>query len=366
MKITIFANGVSDGGAEHVACNLANHFVTNGYEVDLLTMADDEPTYGINNDVTRIPLLYKYERKGFLYNLVRRYRRFKEYIRSSKTDCYIAFFWIAAIMLNAARKKAGVPVITSERTNPYTYSWYYKALLKYYAPNADLNVFQTSGQRNFYGTRIKDSRCKVIPNAVETQTEPLKWEDREDIIVSTGRLNKVKNYPMLIKAYSRLGKEAKNYKLIIYGAGSERKKLEKMIKELNLEEQVKLAGRKNNIEEYVSRCKIFVLTSLYEGMPNALMEAMSLGLACVSTDCPTGGPKDLIKPEYNGILISTENVDQLTDVLRRLINDELSAKMMGINATRVREKFSTEIIYRQWEECVKTCVKKYEKGRNNK
>lgn len=358
MKITIFANGVSNGGAEHVACNLANYFVTHGYDVDLLTMADDEPTYDINEKVRRVELLSSEERKGFLHNLLNRNRNFRRYIKEANTDCYIAFFWIAAIVLNSMRNKLGVPVITSERTNPYSYAWYYKILLKIFAPKADLNVFQTSGQRSFYGKRIEDKKCVVIPNADNSALIPNAWEKRRNIIVSAGRLDKAKDYPMLIKAFADLGKDAKDYKLVIYGEGLEREKLERQIIELGMQDKISLAGRKRNVDEYLNEAKIFALTSVFEGMPNALLEAMSLGLACVSTDCPTGGPRDLIETGTNGELISVGNSDELTSVLNRLISDEQYAKYLASNATKVRGKYSPNIIFGKWNECVKSCIEK--------
>lgn len=357
MKITIFANGVSNGGAEHVACNLANYFVTHGYEVDLLTMSDDEPTYDIERNVKRIVLLSSNERKGFLYNLLKRNGNFKKYIKDSNTDCYIAFFWIAAIMLNSLRKKLGVPVITSERTNPYSYAWYYKILLKLFAPNADLNVFQTSGQREFYGKRIDDKKCVVIPNPDSSVLMPKAWEDRKNLIVSAGRLDNAKNYPMLIEAFAKLGSDANGYSLIIYGGGKDREKLERQITELDMQRKIVLAGRKNNIDEYLNEAKIFALTSIFEGMPNALMEAMSMGLACISTDCPTGGPKDLIETGENGLLIPVGSVDELVYSLKKLISDDSYAKKIATNATNVRKKYSPEIIFDKWDECVKSCAK---------
>lgn len=364
MKITIFANGVSNGGAEHVACNLSNFFVSQNYEVDLLTMADDKPTYFIDNRVNRISILNASERKGFIHNLSVRKQKFIEYIKQSDTDCFIAFFPIATIILSLLRKRLKVPVITSERANPYKYSWYYKILLKKFVPLADINVFQSLGQKFFYGNRLNEKNCRVIPNACEIHTEPKEWSDRKKVIVSAGRLTKTKNYSMLINAFSTLQEKGKDYKLIIYGEGPERSNLENQIRTLGLTDRVYLPGRKDNVEDYIKECKIFVLSSMSEGMPNALIEAMSLGLACIATDCPTGGCRSLITTNVNGILIPVENTDELADSMERLIDNEDLAIKLGIEATKINKEYSPVRIYAEWEDVVKYCIDKNFQNKN--
>ena len=122
----------------------------------------------------------------------------------------------------------------------------------------------------------------------------LQWE---------GFLNK-KNQKILIEAFSKIEGAYPEYELIIYGEGSLRETLEKQVRDLGIEQKVKLPGNDANVLEKIRDAGIFVLSSNYEGMPNALIEAMALGIPSISTDCPCGGPKTLVQPYINGLLFS--------------------------------------------------------------
>jgi glycosyltransferase involved in cell wall biosynthesis len=148
----------------------------------------------------------------------------------------------------------------------------------------------------------------IIPNPInpEFNVKPFSGKRRK-IITSVGRLSEQKNQHVLIEAFSRIEKDFPDYELVIYGEGNLRETLENQIKTLKLENKVKLPGVKKNIKNEIYDCSLFVLPSLYEGMPNALMEAMALGLPVISTDCPCGGPRFLIH-NYNGLLVKVNNV----------------------------------------------------------
>lgn len=364
MKITIFANGVSYGGAEHVACELANYFVSRGYNVDLITMADDNPTFELSEQVVRIPLIYQNERRGFIFNTFKRLKRIKNYVTTSDADCYIAMLQVAIIILLMLKKSLRAPVIVTERSNPYVYPLVQRMLLRHLAPRADSFIFQTKGQREFYGNKIRRVHFDIVPNAVTTSIKWINWELRDKVIVSAGRLHKEKNYSMLIKAFSKIAHIDGEYKLFIYGEGEERDKLEKQILSLNLQDRVKLPGFTDDLQNQMGRAKIFVLSSDFEGMPNALLEAMSLGLACISTDCPAGGSRDLIGNDKIGILVPTGGVDELADALKSLIEDDRKAMDIAFKALEVRGKYSKSNIFAKWEKNVLECVEEFEKGNN--
>ena len=124
--------------------------------------------------------------------------------------------------------------------------------------------------------------------------------ERTKRIVAVGRLEAQKNYPLLIKAFYLISNEFKDYIVEIYGEGQERSELSKLINELNLNNRVLLMGRHSDVHERIKDASLYVLSSDYEGMPNALMEAMALGLPCIATNCSGGGPKTLITNEVNG------------------------------------------------------------------
>lgn len=355
MKITIFANGVSNGGAEHVACNLANYFVTHGYEVDLLTMADDEPTYHIEKSVHRIVLIEEKERRSFFYNTKLRLMRIYRYCKKTDTNCYLAIMQAATLSLLLMKRIIKAPIIITERSNPNRYTWKKKVLLKMFVSRADACVFQNKGQIGFYKKWMGKCKTIIIPNAVSANVDTVDWAKREKKIVAVGRLNEVKNYPMLIKAFSKIVDIDDEYKLFIYGEGKERVNLEALIEEFGLNERVRLCGFVRNVADCIKDAKIYVLTSNYEGMPNSLMEAMSLGLACISTDCDSGSPRELISNQ-KGILVPVGDMDALANSLKQLILNDSIAEKMARNAVTICSDFSEKIIYEKWKEIVLSCV----------
>ena len=126
------------------------------------------------------------------------------------------------------------------------------------------------------------------------------------------------------------------YELIIYGEGSLRETLEKQVRDLGIEQKVKLPGNDANVLEKIRDAGIFVLSSNYEGMPNALIEAMALGIPSISTDCPCGGPKTLVQPYINGLLFPVEDVDALVSCIKYFIENEEKANEIGMRATEIR------------------------------
>ena len=156
----------------------------------------------------------------------------------------------------------------------------------------------------------------------------------EKEIVSVGRLNIPKNFPLLIRAFAKISEKHQDYILKIYGQGGLLESLKKLTRELGVEEKVEFPGYVNDIPKVLQKASLFVLSSHYEGMPNALAEAMSLGLPCISTDCPVGGPRFLINEEENGILVPVDDDDALADAIERVLNNEDLKEKLGKNFKR--------------------------------
>ena len=170
-------------------------------------------------------------------------------------------------------------------------------------------------------------------------------------------MNIQKNHRLLLEAFLRIHDEIPDYKLIIYGEGPERAHLESFIEENNMESYVQLPGSTQDIIEKIKRSCLFVLPSDFEGMPNALMEAMSVGLPCISTDCPCGGPAALINSGINGILIPLGDTEELVKQIRIVTKDHGYAKKLGNNAFQINETHSIDTIGRQWADYISSIIK---------
>lgn len=161
---------------------------------------------------------------------------------------------------------------------------------------ADGWVFQTDDQNNWYSVRTSLQKSIVIPNAINPDVlkQPISRK-RNKTIVTAGRFTNQKNHALLINAFAKIAEKHHDYKLVIYGEGPNRTNLIQLVKDLKLSDRVLLPGYSSEVIENVSKSSLFVLSSDFEGMPNALMEAMAMGVPSISTDCEGGGARFLIK-----------------------------------------------------------------------
>ena len=163
-----------------------------------------------------------------------------------------------------------------------------------------------------------------------------------------GRLEKEKNFPLLIHAFSKFLLKHPDYKLIIYGDGSLRSDLHKLAEQMLPEGTYELPGISNQILNKINGASMFVLSSDYEGMPNVLIEAMSLGIPVISTNCPSGGPEMLIDNTVNGILIPVADVEALFNAMCMIVENEDLAEQLSLNALKIKEKLNSDNVLPRW------------------
>ena len=173
--------------------------------------------------------------------------------------------------------------------------------------------------------------------------------EREKTIVTVGRVDENKNHKMLVKAFAGIADEFPEYRLIIYGDGDKREELMKMAESLGLQDRVLLPGNISNVADAICKTRVFVLSSNKEGMPNALIEAMVMGLTVISTDCPCGGPKELIDPGINGLLVPVGDEKILQENLHFVLNNLQKSDLMGENAKKTCEIYSSGKVLEEWE-----------------
>lgn len=353
-RIVFFIGGLSGGGAERVTCNLANYFLGRGYNVDVITMSDEPAGYCLDKSVQRIILLKKNERKNKICDNLLRNKRLKKYVKDNQdVSCYIVMLPITIFMLARLKKYTKSKVIMAERCNPGTYNLAVRMMMRHASKRCNGIVVQTKEIGDWYsGVRKK----YIIPNAINEDVALPERTKNEKRIVAVGRLTKQKNYPMMIKAFSEFNKKRPDYILEIYGQGAEEKKIRKMIVKYGLDDKVRLKGYVKNVSEQIVNATCFVMTSDYEGMSNALIEAMCLGLPCIATDCNGGGARALIKNNENGILIEKENVGGLNKALDRIVENSDFADTLSKNALRLKNELNCDKIYSRWNETVKDIV----------
>ena len=349
MKCLFVAPGMLFGGAERVMSILANEWGKNNVETMILVTETEEISkYHLSDKVTIISC---YEEKNGAYfpqlNIIKKVRNIcKEW----KPDVVISFYNDLCALTALAITGLHIPLIYSERNDPNKTNQgnagrLYRKIIEYMA---DKIVFQTTGAQRCY-TKSVQEKSTVILNPLNTYGFPIHdFLHEKHEIVSVGRLEAQKNQKLLIDAFALIAKDFPEYQLTIYGEGSLRKELEDYIKAKGLQERGSLPGSKNNIQEHIKDASLFVLSSDYEGIPNALIEAMAIGLPCVSTDCSPGGARELIEDGVNGLITPCGDAKKLSDAMRMMLSNKSYAKACGIEALKIRKKTDVKKISEKW------------------
>lgn len=367
MKICFIIQSLGTGGAERTVSYLANYGVNNGYEVDVVIY--DEQFYDLDEKVKIYKLnSAKPTKNPFIRmrNILSRKKQFRKYCQENKPD--VIFCMLMGPIIYTLNLKNKPKIIASERSNPKWIKSKHKKIIRSILLNhVDGMVLQTNKAKNFY----KKLKCDkvVIPNAIgnlEALTTSANV-GKENKICAVGRLCAEKDYPTMLKAMCIVIQKYPNLQLEIYGTGVLENELLALIKELGLEQNVTLMGRHKDVIKKISTAHCFVMTSISEGMPNALMEAMAIGLPCISTDYGNG-VEDLITNNVDGIVVSQGNEQQVADAIIKYIEDKDFALKCGQEAQKIKITNSLDNIAKQYFDFCESVLTKnkrhYEKSSN--
>ena len=346
-KLYIITRSMKAGGCERVIAQLANRFCSSGTEVSLFTVYSHESFYPLDGRISVRSLNDREEGKA--RDTFRVFRRFRACVRKEKPDAVLAMPDMVNVWTALFLAGTGIPVIVSERNDPARFpASRVKRLLRKPAYRFVKGfVFQTEQQMAYFPERIR-KRGTVIENPLDTEAMPAAYSGpREKTVVTAARLAPQKNLTLLIEAFRIFSETRPDWKLIIYGEGPEREKLQNAAACM-LDGTILLPGENREIAEAIRTAGMFVLSSDYEGMPNALIEAMALGIPCVSTDCPAGGPASLIRQEENGILVPAGDAGGLAEAMGRIADDPVFAAAIGKNAERIRNRLDARTVADRW------------------
>jgi len=350
-KIVFFSGAMGRGGAERVISVLANYYVNNGYDVQIAMVLHSQVEYELDERIKVVDLSSpKGIKKGFFKTL----KKIKKYVQEEKPAVVVSFMAQVCLLVGLSLKKSKIPVLMSERIDPSQVhrNFIYKKLLDRIYAKSNALVLQTQRAKSYFNNKIQEKSI-IIANPIkvyETVTDNPNHE-----IVTAGRLTEQKNHKMLIKAFNNLENDFPDYTLKIFGEGPLREELEGLIKELEIEDKVFLPGNSPQLHKDISNSEIFVLTSNFEGLSNALLEAMMMGFPVISTTC--AGSDEIIINGENGLLIPVGDQKALEDALRKLMSDNVLRNKLSNNAKESVECCKVENVISKWTEAIEGVIK---------
>lgn len=391
-KILMVMPVMKGGGAERVASLLLNEFNHNGYDCEfLLTSSKTEDT--INRDLNPdIPITSVYEksnkkslffkaaeiissllckpfeilklnvpacfaRLSFVSQYHNEIKKLKEKLENEPDTVVISFLQPSVPMTLIAAKNLPNRVVISERGDPKRLlkkRYGYNFIKKYYS-RANAVVFQTNDAKSAYPDNVS-SKGTVIFNPINDKLPEPYFGEREKYITTFCRVSRQKNLPVLVQAFADVHKEFSDYRLKIIGEpqnNDDRAHLgetKALADKLGITEYIDFQPFSSEVHNLIIHDAMYVNSSDYEGMSNAMLEAMAIGMPVICTDCPIGGANAVIKNNENGILTEVGNAKELCDAMKKIAGDKSFANKLSKNAAQIRYELSLENTAKKWME----------------
>ncbi len=372
-RVAFVFDDLLGGGAARVATLLGNAWAARRWPVCALTFDDGAlpAAFALHPGVTHMPLALRAEARQPIARVARnllRVRTLRAALRHVAPDVIISFIDGTNVLTILATRGLGVPLIISERTDPagrdIGRAW--EALRRLTYPWADALVCQGQRPLQYFPAHIR-RRGRVIPNPVALPPEAaglhagLCRPAPERTLVALGKLRPEKGYDLLLEAFARIAARHLGWSLVIWGEGPMRPRLEAQAHALSIAGRVRLPGSTRQPLARLAEADLFVLPSRVEGFPNALTEAMSVGLPVIASD--VGAVTEIVRDGVDGLLVPPGDVAALAAALDRLMGDLGERRRLAARAPEVLERFGLEKVLAMWEELIGEVIHKRQRGR---
>lgn len=348
------------GGTQRVVCNLANALVSQGFGVRvLLTKRRSNNALALDPSVELDFLVYNPPRWTFahlagLYSLGRWLPKLRKAISESKAPCVVSFIRPTNVkVLIACLGLRNQRFVVCERNDPerQPLGRHWAVLSRLLYRTADLVTINSRGVRSSLSAYVEDSKLAFLPNPLTRNTGQDAKILSGPAFLAVGRIVHQKGYDILIKAFAKGGDRLAGWRIVFLGEGPERKNLEKLAQELGVAERIEWHGHVSDPFAYYRAAAVFMLTSRYEGMPNALLEAMSCGLPSIVSDA-SPGPLEIIEHEKTGLVIATDNVAETAAAMTRLALHPEERERLGAAAVSSVKDYLPESSIDKWKEAL--------------
>lgn len=353
-KIAFYIGSLRKGGAERVFVNLADYFLTEGYRVIMVTQYQREDEYDLPDGVERFLSDIGEEKVSAnrVVNFLRRLNKLHAIWKEQKPDLVLSCIgknnFMAVVTTMGTKTKAVVSVV-GEAKEEYP-SKGMRMLADLLFSRAAGVVLQTERSRRFFCRKVGE-KAVILPNSLNPAFIRPRYEGvREKKIVSVGRMDANKNHEMQLRAFAALKDKYPEYTLEIYGDGELRPYIEETAAKLGIVERVSLPGVVQDVAARIWRASLFLLTSYSEGVSNALIEALALGLPVIATDVPSGGTEELMEDSVNGLVIPAGDQTALERAMDRLLGDFDYADRLGRKAAEIQQRLAPERVNPLWKE----------------
>ena len=355
-RIAMFLSSLEAGGAQRQAAFMASEWVKRGWRVSIITYeAPGTPVFFDIPDTVFIKRLDAAKVSGHALAAaqanIARVKAVRRALAELKPDVLLTFLAQMTVTGYMAAKPLKIPVIACERTDPRVYpTGLWRTMRDLVYPRCARVICQTQDAADFLKGK---GDVHVIPNPVLT---PLA-DGAADIaaparpfIASLGRLGQEKGHDVLIEAFARIARLYPDIDLLIVGDGPQRRPLENLIDALNLRGRVLMAGASKNPFPVLAQAKAFILPSRFEGFPNALAEAMALGLPCIATRF--AGVGDIVRDGDNGVIVPMDDAEAMAQAMASLLEYPDRANTLGQAARRITDDFSPARIMTLWDDAL--------------
>jgi glycosyltransferase involved in cell wall biosynthesis len=355
MRIALVISSLGAGGAERVIITLANHWAARGWAVTLVTFdpPGSRPYYAVDPRVTlrQLDLVASKRPLRAIWQSLRRIFVLRRAIRAIAPEVVISFLAKINVTTVLATRGLDVGVVVSERNNPerQAVSPIWRWLRHRLYGVADRLVTPSQGVLDSLPAAVR-AHGRVIQNPVDLP-EPAARNDVCRTLVAVGRLENQKGFDLLLPAFAKVAGDHPDWRLVIWGEGTLRARLEALRDSLGLADRVQLPGLTEHPGQWVEEAAMFVLSSRFESFGNVVTEAMAAGLPVLVTDCPWG-PGEIVQHDVDGWLVPPEDVAALAQGLDKLMADgQLRARLAAAAQRNVR-RFGRESVMAMWDDLV--------------